>query len=247
MDWATKRLPLGRAILPLARLATLALALGFLLPPSPARAYQVEPMIYDLKPAGAGAATIVRVRNDETLPLTIEMVVEKRRFDENGVESRIPADDDFLLFPLQAVIQPGRTQAIRVQYIGPPNLAASETYLVTVKQVPVELPEAARTGVQMVFNFSTQASIVPDGAKPQVDLAATSREGGDLVVRLRNSGTRYANIATSRLSVGGKTLEGEAWRQALRTSWLLPGTDRVIRLAGVGEGEVAFEYVDAGS
>ncbi|MBB4613419.1 fimbria/pilus periplasmic chaperone [Novosphingobium taihuense] len=209
------------------------------------QAYQVSPMIYDLKPAGAGAATIIRVRNDGEKPLTIELEVEKRSFDENAVESRTPADDDFVVFPLQAVVQPGKVQAVRVQYVGKADLKQSETYLVTVKQVPVALPDQKESGVQMVFNFSTMASIVPEGAKPEVELVSSVRDAKGLELRLRNSGSRYANLVSSKVMIGGKPLSDEAWRGALRTVWLFPGKDRVIRIADVpASGEIAFEYAD---
>lgn len=236
----------SRKVRPLIR-STVALAtcVGLVLPAAPASAYQVAPMIYDLKPSGAGAATIIRVRNDGDKPLTIELEVEKRTFDENAVESRVPVDDDFVIFPLQAVVPPGRVQAVRVQYIGKPDLKQSETYLVTVKQVPVALPDQKESGVQMVFNFSTMASIVPEGTKAQVELVSSVRDANGLELRLRNNGARYANLASSKLMVGGKAISDDAWRGALRTVWLFPGKDRVIRIADApASGEVAFEYAD---
>lgn len=219
--------------------------LGLVMPIGPASAYQVAPMIYDLKPSGAGAATIIRVRNDGDKPLTIELEVEKRAFDENAVESRTPADDDFVIFPLQAVVQPGKVQAVRVQYIGKPDIAQSQTYLVTVKQVPVALPDQKQSGVQMVFNFSTMASVTPEGAKANVELVSSVRDAKGLELRLRNTGTRYANLVSSKVTVGGKAIADESWRGALRTVWLFPGQDRIVRIADAPtDGDVAFEFVE---
>ncbi|NLR72712.1 molecular chaperone [Novosphingobium sp. ERN07] len=225
-----------------------AAVLGLVLPQAPAAAYQVAPMIYDLKPSGSGAATIIRVRNDGDKPLTIELEAEKRAFDENGAETRTPADDDFVLFPVQAVVQPGKTQAVRVQYVGKPDLAQSETYLVTVRQVPVALPDQKQSGVQMVFNFSTMATIVPEGAKPAVTVVSTTREGADTVLRLRNDGNRYANIGSAKVSIGGQTVSDEEWRKALRSVWLLPGNDRVVRIPGApATGDITFELGEQAS
>ena len=227
---------------------TLAATLGLMLPQAPAGAYQVAPMIYDLKPSGSGAATIIRVRNDGDKPLTIELEAEKRMFDENGVESRTPAEDDFVLFPVQAVVQPGKTQAVRVQYVGKADLAQSETYLVTVRQVPIALPDRKESGVQMVFNFSTMATIVPEGAKPEVQLVSATREGKDMVLRLRNTGTRYANIGMAKIAVGGEALNGDDWRKALRSVWLLPGKDRVVRIPNApASGDATFELAEQAS
>lgn len=202
--------------------------------PAPALAYQVSPMISDLAPSGQAASTVLRIQNDSDKPITIEMVAEKRSFDEAGAEHRTPADDDFVLFPPQAVIAAGATQAIRVQYVGTPSLTHSETYTVTVRQVPVQLPNNGQTGVQFLFNFSTLANIVPAGAK--ADVRVTSLEpvnGGGYRLHLTNQGTSYANIAAASVAIGGVEIPSEIWRKALKTSWLLPSGSRVVDIPTV--------------
>lgn len=204
-----------------------------------AQAYQVAPMIYDMKPSGQGASSVIRVNNTDASPITVEIVAEKRLFDENGKESRAPADKEFVLFPPQAVIKPGATQAIRVQYVGPQQLAKSETYTITVKQVPVQLPNDGKSGVQFVFNFSTVANIVPDGAKSKVDAVSLTPEGDKLKLTLQNSGNKYANLTSGNVALSGSgfqaTISEEEWRKALGTSWILPGGKRVIELPKPGK------------
>lgn len=203
-----------------------------------AYAYQVTPMIYDLSPTGTDATNVIRVTNTQDQPITVEMQAEQRLFDEAGKESRKPADDRFVLFPPQAIVQPGATQAVRVQYVGPQTLDKSETYTVTVKQVPVQLPADGKTGVQFVFNFSTVANIVPPGAKAQIaaptDPLTLSADGKTLRLTLRNTGTKYANLSRSSVELAGgayrTTVKDEEWRKALGTSWILPGGTRVIEL-----------------
>ncbi|MCE9523492.1 MAG: fimbria/pilus periplasmic chaperone, partial [Alphaproteobacteria bacterium] len=187
-----------------------------------AHAYQVSPMIYDMKPTGKDASTVIRVNNTNATPITVELQSEKRLFDEAGKESREPADKDFVLFPPQAVIAPGATQAIRVQYVGPQQLDKSVTYTVTVKQVPVKLPNDGKSGVQFVFNFSTVANIVPDGAKAQIDAVSVTPDGKKLKLTLKNAGNKYANLALSNVDLTGGTfkltIKDEEWRKALGTS-----------------------------
>jgi fimbrial chaperone protein len=200
-----------------------------------ADAYQVSPMIYDLKPSGSGATITVRVQNDDPKPITIEVTAERRDFDETGKEIRTPADNDFVLFPPQAVIAANKTQAVRVQYVGTPNLAKSVMYVVTVKQVPVQLPANGPSGVQFVFNFGTVANVVPEGAKADVQAAsATPAPGGGWTIRLHNAGNKYANLALGSMTLSsGSTsvpITGDAWHKALGASWILPGRDRVITI-----------------
>jgi fimbrial chaperone protein len=203
-----------------------------------AYAYQVTPMIYDLSPTGTDATNVIRITNTQDQPITVEMQAEQRLFDDAGKESRKPADDRFVLFPPQAIVQPGATQAVRVQYVGPQTLDKSETYTVTVKQVPVQLPNDGKTGVQFVFNFSTVANIVPPGAKAQIaapsEPLTASPDGKTLRLTLRNTGTKYANLSRSTVELAGgayrTTVKDEQWRKALGTSWILPGGTRVIEL-----------------
>jgi len=220
-----------------ASLSTLALALTFATVPI-ASSYQVVPMIYDMAPAGTNAAKVIRISNTQDQPITVEMQAEQRLFDEAGKESRKPADDRFVLFPPQAIVQPGATQAVRVQYVGPETLEKSETYTITVKQVPVQLPNDGKTGVQFVFNFSTVANIVPPGAKAHIaaptETLPLSNDGKTLHLTLRNTGTKYANLSRSSVELAGgayrTTVKDEEWRKALGTSWILPGGTRVIEL-----------------
>jgi fimbrial chaperone protein len=212
--------------------------LAFFAAPTAAWAYQVAPMIYDLAPSGPRAANVIRITNTQDQPITVEILAEQRLFDEAGKESRKPADDKFVLFPPQAIVQPGATQAVRVQYVGPQTLDKSETYTVTVKQVPVQLPNDGKTGVQFVFNFSTVANIVPPDAKAQIaapsEPLTVSPDGKTLRLTLRNTGTKYANLSRSTVELAGgayrATVKDEEWRKALGTSWILPGGTRVIEL-----------------
>lgn len=199
-----------------------------------ANAYQVAPMVYDMKPSGQGASAVIRVNNTNSGPITVEVVAERRLFDESGTESRAPADKDFVLFPPQAVIKAGATQAVRVQYVGPQQLAKSETYTVTVRQVPVQLPNDGKSGVQFVFNFSTVANIVPEGAKSDVKMVSFAPAGKVYKLTLQNNGNKYSNLTLSNVELTGggfsKTIKDDEWRKALGSSWILPGGKRVVEL-----------------
>lgn len=195
-----------------------------------ASAYEVKPMIYDLKPSGREASKVLRVKNTSGNPITIEMKVARRSFDEKGREQRTPAEDDFVIFPPQTVIPPGVTQSVRVQYVGRAELKQSVAYAITVAQVPVKLPTDQRTGLKFVFNFSTAANVVPAGAKAKVETVSLTPTGKSLRLMVRNSGNKYANLSSSSVALGQVVIEGEAWRKALGPGWLLPGATRVIDL-----------------
>jgi len=210
-------------------------------------------MIYDLKPVGQGASTVIRINNTNASPITVEFVAEKRAFDEHGKESRQPADADFILFPPQSIVPAGATQALRVQYVGAADLAQSVMYNITVKQVPVQLPANAANGVQFVFNFSTVANVVPDGAKAQMETVSLVPSGNLLRLTIHNSGNKYANLSLSSVTLQSgtfnATIKDEEWRKALGASWILPGGSRVIDLPKPAKAPAAglsakFDFVD---
>ncbi len=191
-------------------------------------------MIYDLVPTGPKSASVIRINNTQALPITVELQAEQRVFDQNGKETRTPADEKFVLFPPQAIVQPGATQAVRVQYVGPQHLQQSETYTVTVRQIPVQLPSDGKSGVQFVFNFSTVANIVPSGAKATIEPVSVEPNDQTVTLILRNTGTKYANLSQSSISLSGPgfatEIKNEAWRKALGTGWILPGGTRIVEL-----------------
>lgn len=208
---------------------------------TPATAHRVYPMSYELSPVGAGASTVLRVDNTTDRPLTLEMNVEKRSWDENGIETRVPADDDFLILPPQMIVEPGKTQAIRVQYVGEPVVDNTAMYVVGVNQVPVSDPTAP-TGVQFVINFGTAAYVVPQGAKTELNVVSVtaSSQAGQLAVMLENTGARYAplgNTVWTFTNAAGQKMElsGDPLREALVTS-IVPSNARRTFNVPVAEG-----------
>lgn len=140
-----------------------------------AQSIGVEPLFLEVSPTESSA---LRVRNSSASTVTVEIEVAERFVDENGVQTRKPADDDFLLFPPQAIVAPSSLQVFRMQPIGA-STTQSKSYFVTVRQVPVQLPDIEGEGARLrvVFAFDSAVHVVPKGAKPEPVLvsAAPSR------------------------------------------------------------------------
>ncbi len=203
----------------------------------PAEAFRVLPMTYDLAPIGSGATQVLRVENLGDRPLTVELYAERRDILEDGSERRTPADDDFVIFPPQSIIQPAETRAFRVQYLGEPRLERSVTYAVSVAQLPIELDGEAETGVQVVFAFSTLANVVPPGSRAVLEVREVRPDpaGGAVLVLVENTGTRYGRVTEGSWLIGNAagaeaTLAGEPLREAVAIGLVQPGTTRLIRL-----------------
>jgi fimbrial chaperone protein len=131
---------------------------------SPAAAFRVDPMSADLASSGPDAKAEIRIENPHDHPITIELVTEQRDFDANGKETRTPAEDDFLIFPPQTLVQPGKTQLVRYQYIGDPKIPATKAFVINVRQLPIDLKPDAASGMKFLYNFGLARYVVPEGA-----------------------------------------------------------------------------------
>jgi fimbrial chaperone protein len=160
-----------RILKPLGFIFGLAIAAMGFLPTPKADAMTVQPVVLDLTTAGRGMSQVVTVENTFTNPLPVEMRIEGLTFDENGAHGDNKDPGDLLVFPPQALIQPGQTQTFRVQYVGDPGLAKSKHYYVTVAQLPVKLPEG-QSAIQILYNFQVLVSVAPVGVKPNLHITA---------------------------------------------------------------------------
>jgi fimbrial chaperone protein len=189
---------IGRLLEFLLLLSALAAAAG------PAAAQRVEPMAYDLAPLGEASQRTLRITNNREAPLTVEMRAFRLDLSDTGAETLIPADDVFLIFPPQAIIAAGATQAVRVRYLGEPDLAASQAYRVEVRQIPVDWTGSGDARLGVAVSFLTLAQIVPDGAEPglRIERLEPRAEGGWRFV-LVNDGARYARLSEYQWRLSG--------------------------------------------
>jgi fimbrial chaperone protein len=213
----------------------------------------VEPLLLEVRP---GASAAMRMRNNGQSPSTVEVRVFERLIDENGVQTRRDADDDFLIFPPQAIVAPQSLQVFRLQPLNPAE-AQSRSYFVSIRQVPVVLPTVeGETGarVQLLFAFDSAVHVVPNGAvaRPVLVSAEPGRvslqiqtgerrplpEGGDepivetreypaISMVVRNDGNKFFYLQNMNFT-------GE-WTDAAGTAQPLPAytQDQIIQAAGV--------------
>ena len=188
-----------------------------------AQAHEVEPLLIDLNPTGRGATATLRVTNRDPVPVAVEIYAERRMIDENGVETRVRADDDFILVPGQLRVEAGQTGTFRIRYIGEP-VERSVGYAVTVAQLKLENVE--QTGVQILVNFAASVHVVPRNAKSDMRVSAaevvTAADGAATVsFVVTNAGTRHQGMAAGKITLTNSAgnsfvLEGEPIRDVLK-------------------------------
>lgn len=196
---------------------------------SPALAMRVSPMVVEMETRGTNAVARIEVQNINQGNLAFETRVFLMTLDEKGQIVETPADDKFLIFPPQGVLPAGGRQVVRLQWVGEPDLAASQAYYVSVQQLPVALEPTATeelaAQVQILYNMRALVVVAPPGAKPDVSAAAVRQvnyqppaaPGSDalpplqdgVAITLRNEGRRHAMMAHFGWRLEGTDREGK--------------------------------------
>lgn len=192
----------------------------------PASAMNVSPMIAELTSTGARSTARIQLLNTLPQALPYEVRVYRVDFDDRGNMSEVPADQNFLVFPPQGVVQPGQRQMIRVQWIGG-LVESSQGYYVSINQVPVPVTasEASKTkpvvDVRVVYHMKVLVTVSPKNASPKVSVVSaipmmvdSDLPGGapqpGIAVTATNTGKRHAMLAAATWTIDGKDKSGKA-------------------------------------
>lgn len=212
--------------------------------PAHAQGYQIQPMLTTITPSGPDSRLTLLVKNTGDVPITLEMIPFIASVDDRGNPTRQPEDKDFLVYPAQTAIDPGKEQSVQIRYIGDAALTEARMYGVRVAQLPVDFRTgAANAGstadadVKVSFNFLSHIIVSPTAAKPvvQIDVLSQKADGG-LDLRLRNTGSGIAVLNSARWTFAdsaGKTIKLDTDHIQLGDfSALMPHQDRFAAVAG---------------
>ena len=132
---------------------------------SSAVAFKISPMIAEMAPAGPRARLNYLVESDSPVSTAIQIGVVRREQAEDGTEYLPNADDEFLVFPAQFVLQPNEKQIVQVQWLGQVYPERELAYRIVAEQLPVDLnaPADGKNNMQLLVRYLTAVYIVPSG------------------------------------------------------------------------------------
>ena len=137
-----------------------------------AAAMTVTPTHVELNSTGSRSRTLITVVNPSTRPLPVEAVMMRATLDDTGVPQTTKSGEDFLIMPPQALIPPGATQNFRIQWLGDPLIETSQTFMLYMTQIPVQLPQTA-TAVQVVMSIGVMINVAPPRGVPNLQVVDT--------------------------------------------------------------------------
>ena len=217
-------------------------------------AYELSPMSLVLEEAGRNSTGTFRIYNNNDGPLTIELSAVRRVLEEGYYNTTEPADEDFLLMPPQAYIEPGQFQVFRIRYMADQQLGQSIGYRIIFRQLPVDLSHIEGDRIQLLTNVHAPVYVSPIGAQPALDLSLDFEELTDVsnfvtseidpsnelgVLKIHNRGDGLQDLSTGifRFHFDEGVSEEFRWADvspAVKVRHILPG----------GESKIPLEYVE---
>jgi fimbrial chaperone protein len=139
--------------------------------------------------------------------------------DIDGNERYAPADDNFLIYPPQVILQPNTKQTVLVTWVGDSNPTKELYYRLVSEQVPINLtkpetgkPTKVTAQVEILLKYMGSLYVRPENAQPKLvlDNVAVQKEKDKPVIAITfdNQGSARATLADFKLSLasGGKTV-----------------------------------------
>lgn len=199
---------------------------------TPLGAMNVQPLRIMIEPAKGQTSATIAVNNTRDRALPFEIVAERRIIAQDGSQTYEPADDSFVIFPPQGNVDVGRSQAIRVQYVGPPVADKTQGYVIRVKEVPVQDPNFE--GVRFAYAYGVAFYIKPERARDNVQVNGFRKTEEGLEIDLVNDGNDYSLLTEKRLRIeaGAEKLnfERQQLSEMIEFPLVAPGGKRTLKI-----------------
>ena len=117
--------------------------------PSAAEAFKFSPIEMVFAAAGRGATRTFQITNAHDQPIAVEIRIAARSMTLNGEDVLSDAEDLFVAFPSQAIVFPGKSQSIRVQWLGDPSPERELAFRMVAEQLPIDLDREIGDGARL--------------------------------------------------------------------------------------------------
>lgn len=168
----------------------------------PAHALSVTPITIEMAATGKQSRAVITITNPSNEVTAIEPSFQRVMISEDGTTTReMGGEDNFLILPLQTLLQPGATQTFRVQWVGPPDIPQSESYFITFNQLPIE-GLSKKVGLTILTAFSVAVNVAPATLRPAITLVSTRLDTtGKPVITVQNPTGAHALLKHATITL----------------------------------------------
>ncbi len=168
-------------------------ALILLLIHIPGFAFNFTPIDATLRPAGSGATQTFSVENPSPTPVAVEITMYTRDISVDGEDILTSAEELFVVYPSQLILQPGGRQSVRVQWTGADTLDKEQAFRLIAEELPINLndEEEEGAGLDLLVRYVASIYVQPQGAEARLSIEPESTASG-LALVVRNQGTMRA-------------------------------------------------------
>ena len=199
------------------------LFLGLLLNSSlaDAAAVDVNPVRLDL--ARTGVSAELRIRNEDSSPVSMDVVAMQWTQTEQG-EDRLVNSDEILAVPPIFTVQPGAEQVVRVAMLGAADPEKERTFRLLITELAP--PEGSQgSGVTMRLQVSMPVFVAPQEGPvaPRIEVESVQRTDQGSYVSLRNDGNGHAKLKSVTITGSEGTLPAQGQKPVGQARYILPG------------------------
>lgn len=238
------------------KMGIIGLMMALLISAGPSSAYEVNPMVIELRPSGQGSSASGVITNSHDVPIAIEIQIFSRTQNPDGSDDLVPENEDIIVTPPQVVIQPGESQTFRVSWVGEQTPDRERAYRLVTNQLPIRFRQEKRENyvaeVTMRYRYEVALYVQPQGTTPRAQLRSArvfddAEHGRVLEVTITSDGTRRAILENPQLQLasGGASFSVDTAELAPLVGLnVLPGSTRIVRMpapAGLPLGDLTGE------
>lgn len=196
-----------------------------------ALAFSLEPTVSVISlPGDTGGKTIL-LHNDRKASLPVSFEIFERAVNEDGSEVFSAAENKFVIFPPQAVVKPGATQAVRIQWLGG-ELAKSRSFTLYARELPIEL-STEESGVKTLFRIGATVHVTASNFKAAPVLFAHRQEGDGVTVSISNRGSEFVYIHDLQLKFDQQAIGYFDLANIAGRTLITPGATRTFKVPDV--------------
>lgn len=203
-----------------------------------AEAMRLVPFSHSFAPTKSEGTIQYYLTNTSNETMAFEVTVYKREQDEKGNDKKLVKDEEsFVVFPSKIVVGPKKTRIVKVKWVGNEEFAKNpgreQAFRVSFEQFFVDFDKKKKKkGVSVTMKLRLLASLfmTPDSAQEKIVVHSTCVKNGDVVIRVKNEGTRRVlgkNIKNEVVVFGEKRRLGEVLSSSDKDGSVLAGAERV--------------------